>query len=179
MDQIKLEIQTLCNELIEGAKLTKGSILVLGCSTSEIMGGSIGKSPNEEAGHIVVQSVLSVVSERDVYLAVQGCEHINRALVVEQEVAHRYHLEVVNVVPSKHAGGSCCAAAYELFKAPVMVEHISAHAGIDIGDTAIGMHVKFVQVPFRSSIKAVGQAHVSCLRSRPKYIGGARASYQS
>jgi len=178
MDRIKLEIQTLCNELVEDAKLIKQNILVLGCSTSEIMGGTIGKSPNVEVGKIVVGTVLSILNEQNIYLAVQGCEHINRALVVEEEVAHQYNLEIVNVVPSKKAGGSCSAAAYELFKAPVMVEHIVAHAGIDIGDTAIGMHVKFVQVPFRSSVRLVGQAHVSCLKSRPKYIGGERAGYQ-
>ena len=177
MDRIKSEIQILCNELIEDAKLTKQDILVLGCSTSEIMGGTIGKSPNAEAGKIVIETILSILNERNIYLAVQGCEHINRALVVEKEVACKYNLEIVHVVPSKKAGGSCSAAAYELFQAPVMVEHIVAHAGIDIGDTAIGMHVKFVQVPFRSSIRAVGQAHVSCLKSRPKYIGGERAGY--
>ena len=110
-------------------------------------------------------------------MAVQGCEHLNRALVVERSVAKARHFEQVTVFPSLHAGGAGQIAAFEKFKDPVEVEHITAEAGMDIGDTSIGMHVKFVQVPVRTSVKQIGLAHTTYLRYRPKLIGGARAKY--
>ncbi len=170
-------IVTVCTELIESAALKPGQILVLGCSSSEINGGVIGKAPSAETGETVIDAVLHVTKKHGIYLAVQGCEHINRALVVEYEAAEKYGLEIVNVVPALNAGGSCSLAAYNKAENPVLVEHICAHAGIDIGDTSIGMHIKFVQIPFRPSIKQIGEAHVSCLKSRPKLIGGERARY--
>ncbi|EAC9500649.1 TIGR01440 family protein, partial [Listeria monocytogenes] len=114
---------------------------------------------------------------KNIHLAVQGCEHLNRALAVERKTAQLYHLEEVAVVPQLHAGGACSVAAFQLFDEPIEVEHIVAKAGIDIGDTAIGMHVKHVQIPIRPSIKTLGAAHVTALGSRPKYIGGPRAHY--
>jgi len=110
-------------------------------------------------------------------LAVQGCEHINRSLVVERQVAIDKNLEIVSVVPALHAGGAASIAAFKQFTDPVEVEHVVAQAGIDFGDTFIGMHVKFVQVPVRPSITELGSAHVTALRSRPKYVGGPRANY--
>ena len=112
-------------------------------------------------------------------MAVQGCEHINRSVVVERKVAEEKGFEIVAVVPAPHAGGACSVAAFDQFNEPVEVEHIVAQAGIDIGDTSIGMHVKFVQVPVRPSIKELGAAHVTALRSRPKYVGGPRATYEA
>lgn len=174
---ISQEAKTICEELIENADLCSGDILVLGYSSSEINGAQIGKASSNEVGFAVIDAILPIIREKGVYLAVQGCEHINRALVVEKKAANIYGLEIVNVVPSLNAGGACCSVAYERSENPGLVEHISAHAGIDIGDTFIGMHVRSVQVPVRVSIREIRGAHVTCLKSRPKLIGGERAQY--
>lgn len=164
-------------ELIEIAGLKRESILVLGCSTSEICGSQIGKGSSLEIGEAVVDGILPFLRGKGIYLAVQGCEHINRSLVIERSAAEKYGFEIVSVVPSLHAGGACAMAAYARAESPVMIEKIVADAGIDIGDTSIGMHVRFVQIPVRLSIREIGGAHVTCLRSRPKLIGGERARY--
>jgi len=177
MNEIKNQVTEIFREVIKEGKLEKGDIIVLGCSTSEILGAIIGKAGSADTGKDVVGAALEAVNMRGVFLAVQACEHINRALVVEKTCAKAYNLEQVNVRPIPAAGGSCAAAAYEIFENAVLVEHIQAHAGVDIGDTHIGMQVKFVQVPFRPTNKKVGHAHVTALTSRPKLIGGARAQY--
>jgi len=174
---IASQVREIFKEVITAGKLAAGDIVVLGCSTSEILGGQIGKAGSEETGQAVVAAALEAAREFDVFLAVQCCEHINRALVVEADCAKAYNLELVSVKPIPKAGGSCGFAAFKLFKNPVMAEHIKAHAGVDIGDTHIGMQIKFVQVPFRPSAKKVGEAHVTALTSRPKLIGGDRANY--
>ena len=152
---------------------SSGSIFVLGLSSSEVLGGHIGKNSSLEIGEVIVKTLLDGLSEQGIYLAVQGCEHLNRALVVERELAEKKDLEIVNVLPSLHAGGSGQLAAFKYMKDPVEVEFITAHAGLDIGDTAIGMHVKHVQIPIRPVLKEIGSAHVTALASRPKLIGGA------
>lgn len=180
MDLEKIREQTInaVSELIEKADLESGDILVLGGSTSEIMGGEIGKDSSLEIGQLVIGEVLKILDDKKINLAVQGCEHINRALVVEKEVAKANNLEIVSVIPALHAGGAMSLAAYQKMQNPVMVEHIVARAGIDIGDTEIGMHVKFVQVPLRLKEKHIGKARVTALKSRPKLIGGKRAIYK-
>ncbi len=177
LEQVKKDVKTGLTELLGQARLEAGDIVVLGCSTSEIQGQHIGKYPSVEVGRAVVSTMLSVLKTKKLHLAVQGCEHLNRALVVERQVAKDNQLEIVTVFPSEHAGGSCQIAAFEQMDDPVEVEHITAQAGMDIGDTSIGMHVKFVQIPVRTSIKEIGLAHTTYLRSRPKLIGGARAKY--
>lgn len=167
----------ITEEILAQADLKKGDTFVLGCTTSEIVGGVIGKNSSQEVGEWVVKTLKEILDPRGIYLAVQGCEHINRALVVERELAERKDWEIVTVKPVLHAGGSCSVAAFTYFSDPVEVEHITAQAGIDIGDTSIGMHVKHVQVPIRPSVKELGGAHVTALRSRPKFIGGPRAGY--
>ncbi|HLQ40354.1 MAG TPA: TIGR01440 family protein [Tetragenococcus sp.] len=176
--KLQTDLTTIANELITAAKLQKGDIFVLGCSTSEIMGQHIGKASDPDVGQTIIQCLKDILDKKQLYLAVQGCEHINRALVVERKFAQKKELELVAVKPALHAGGACSVAAFKLFEDPVEVEHITAQAGLDIGDTAIGMHIKHVQVPFRPSIKELGGAHVTALRSRPKYIGGPRAQYE-
>lgn len=166
-------------DILNEAHLKKDDIFVLGCSTSEITGGKIGKNPSQEIGEWVVSTLMNLLSSQGIYLAVQGCEHLNRALVVEKEVALKNQWEIVEVLPSLFAGGACSVAAFKYFKEPVEVEKIIAQAGIDIGDTFIGMHIKHVQVPIRPSIKELGSAHVTAVRSRPKFIGGPRASYRN
>ncbi|MDD7463302.1 MAG: TIGR01440 family protein [Anaerococcus sp.] len=178
LEEIRRESKLAIEELLAQSSLREGDIIVLGGSSSEVLGSHIGKNSSQEIGLAVVEEILRVVKENKLYLAVQGCEHINRALVVEREIAERKGFEIVSVVPALHAGGSMSMAAYKLMEDPVMIEHVVAQAGLDIGDTSIGMHVKFVQVPVRLSIKEIGKAHLTALRSRPKLIGGERAVYQ-
>lgn len=176
-ESLKTETQSLITEILDMAQTPKGQIFVLGLSSSEVLGGHIGKSSSQEVGEVIVKAILEVLDPRGIFLAVQGCEHLNRALVVEREVAEQFNLEVVNVLPSLHAGGSGQLAAFKYMCDPVEVEELVAHTGVDIGDTAIGMHIKRVQVPLRPSNRSLGQAHVTALTTRPKLIGGARALY--
>jgi len=171
------DLTQLTEEVLAQADLKAGDIFVLGCSTSEITGGVIGKNPSKEIGEWIISTLKQILDPKGIYLAVQGCEHLNRALVVERTLAEKKELEIVTVLPSLHAGGACSVAAFKFFDTPVEVESIVAQAGIDIGDTSIGMHIKHVQVPVRPTKKELGAAHVTALRSRPKYIGGPRASY--
>lgn len=176
-DKIKNDLQVIASDIIERSGIKKGQLFVLGLSSSEVIGGQIGKNSSLEVGELVVETLLELLNEKGIYLAVQGCEHLNRALVLEEEYALSHDLEVVNVLPSLHAGGSGQLAAFKFMKNPVEVEEIKAFAGLDIGDTSIGMHVKRVQVPLRPIKKELGYAHVTALASRPKLIGGARAQY--
>lgn len=169
--------QRVLNDFLPQAKLRSGQILVLGCSTSEVLGQHIGKGSSQEVAELLLPPLLQKVQERGLFLAVQGCEHINRALVVEEECVERYGLESVTVLPALKAGGAMSVQAYHSFKAPVMVERIQGHAGIDIGDTFIGMHLRPVVVPIRLELKEIGNAHLTMARTRPRLIGGSRAVY--
>lgn len=179
IDEIKKETKTILDAFLARVPFSPKDVFVLGISTSEIGGGQIGKDSNPALGKAVIEVVADTLRARDIFLAVQGCEHINRALVIEREAAERYGFEVVSVVPAIDAGGGGAVAWYELAKDPVVVEFIKARGGIDIGDTSIGMHVRHVQVPVRLPQTTIGRAHVTCLGSRPKLIGGARARYGS
>ncbi len=170
-------VERVLKELLQVADLKKGQILVVGCSTSEILGEKIGKASSEEMAEQVLNGIIPVLQENGIFLAVQACEHINRCLVVEEECAESYGLEVVTVVPHLKAGGGFATTAYRRFNRPVMVENIRAHAGIDIGDTFIGMHLKPVVIPIRSEVKQIGCAHLTMARTRPKLVGGERAKY--
>ncbi len=174
---IRKDIYQALEELLAVAKLKPEQIVVIGCSTSEILGERIGKASSLEVAKALLESILPLISKNKLFLAVQGCEHINRALVVEAKCVEKYNLEQVNVVPHIHAGGGFAAAVYASFKDPVMVENIRADAGMDIGDTFIGMHLKEVAVPIRSEIKNIGKAHLTMARTRTRYIGGERAKY--
>ncbi len=178
LQKLKEQTQTILADVLEKSVLSAGDIFVLGLSSSEVIGGHIGKNSSQEVGEVIVKTILDMLSERDLYLAVQGCEHVNRALVVERELAQKRNLEIVNVLPTLHAGGSGQLAAFKYMNDPVEVEFIMAQAGLDIGDTAIGMHVKHVQIPVRPILRELGEAHVTALASRPKLIGGACAAYQ-
>ena len=164
-------------ELVERAKLPKGALVVVGCSSSEIMGSNIGKASTPDAAEAVYSAVAPLLSERGLYLAAQCCEHLNRALIVERECAERFGYEPVCVIPQPKAGGSWATAAWKHMSDPVAVEHIRASAGLDIGGTLIGMHLKDVAVPLRLAVKQVGEAPVTAARTRPKLIGGRRAVY--
>ncbi|HCR3256087.1 TPA: TIGR01440 family protein [Enterococcus faecium] len=175
--ELKDQLTEIVNDILAEAHLKKGDLFVLGCSTSEVVGGHIGKNSSAEVGQWIIRTLKELLDPKEIALAVQGCEHLNRALVVERTVAEAKNFEIVSVVPALHAGGACSVAAFDQFNDPVEVEHVVGQAGIDIGDTSIGMHIKHVQVPVRPRLKTLGQAHVKALRSRPKYIGGPRANY--
>ncbi len=178
-DIIKQQLIEAVEALIKEARHSKqGDVFVLGCSSSEVLGLHIGKGSSQEIGSLIISTLMPLIRSRGFYLAVQGCEHINRSLVVERDVMLRDHLEEVNVVPALHAGGACSVAAYEQFEDPVMVEFIQGTLGMDIGDTEIGMHIKHVQRPVRLSTKHIGEARVTALMYRPKLIGGERALHQ-
>jgi len=162
-------------EAIEKSRLKRGNILVIGCSTSEITGSKIGTASAPEVASEVFSAFYSVAKEKGIFLAVQCCEHLNRAIVIEREAA--VALEEVNVIPRPKAGGSMAAEAYSVFENPAVVEEIRADAGIDIGSTLIGMHLKRVAVPLRLENNKIGEALVVAARTRPKFIGGVRAVY--
>ncbi len=164
-------------ELLAAAKLKKGDLLVVGCSSSEIGGSRIGSDSRPETAEAVFSAIHEVVKAGGVYLAAQCCEHLNRALVVEEAYAEAHDLEIVNAVPQPKAGGSFATAAYKGFENPALVEEVRADAGMDIGGTLIGMHMKRVAVPVRLSLDHIGEAILLAARTRPKYVGGARAVY--
>lgn len=177
LNDIENELEDILRTFLSEHPQKKGSIFVIGCSTSEVMGGTIGKNSNEEAGRVIFEKAFSILKKNGLYLACQCCEHLNRALVIEEDCAEKYNLEPVSVVPWIHGGGSFATAAYNGFKKPVVVEHIKANAGLDIGDTLIGMHLKDVAVPYHLNRK-LGSAHLLLAYTRPKYIGGERAKYK-
>lgn len=178
LDVIASEATEIAEELIETASMKEGQILVIGCSSSEIAAHAIGCYSSKEVGQTVFNALYKVARKHGIYLAAQCCEHLNRALIIEEEAAVRYGLEMVNVKPQLKAGGSFSTAAWNGFTSPCAVEKIQAHAGIDIGDTLIGMHLRSVAVPVRTKKNSIGSAHVVCARTRLKYIGGERAVYQ-
>lgn len=176
-DTIKAEAASAISELLERSGIKQGELLVIGCSSSEIIGEYIGKGSSPEAAREVVDTIMPLISEKGVFLAAQCCEHLNRALVIEREAAEKFGYDEVCVRPMPKAGGSFATAVYESMKDPVVVEHVKARAGLDIGSTLIGMHMKDVAVPLRLSTKAIGSAYVTAAYSRPKLIGGVRAHY--
>lgn len=176
-ETIRFQLKTAVRELIDTAELKKGQILVVGCSSSEIAARQIGSYSSEEIGQTVYEALMEELGPREIYLAAQCCEHLNRALIVEEAAAEKYGLEMVNVKPQLKAGGSFATAVYHGMTCPVAVEQIKAHAGMDIGDTLIGMHLRAVAVPVRVSVREIGSAHLTCAKTRLKYIGGERASY--
>lgn len=173
----KLQLEQLLLEMAEQTKLVPGTLFVVGCSTSEIAGKRIGTGGALEIGETLFKPLAAFAEKHRLYLAFQGCEHINRALTMERRTAEKFNLDPVSVIPVVHAGGSMSAYAFSHLKDPVVVESIRANAGIDIGQTLIGMHLKSVAVPIRTSIKKIGDANVTIATTRPKLIGGERATY--
>ena len=172
---LSLECKTAIEELIEKSHLKSGDIVIVGCSTSEVLGSKLGTNSSPDTAKILFESIYSVLKDKGIYIAAQCCEHLNRAVIVEREAVP--FAEYVNVVPQPKAGGSFATEAYKHFACPVAVEEIKADAGIDIGLTLIGMHLKKVAVPVRLSVKTIGEAIVCAARTRPKFIGGERACY--
>ena len=177
-ESIKTQANALIEEFLRKTDAKEGSLLIIGCSTSEILGETIGTHSAYEAAEALFFGIYPVLKERGIRLAAQCCEHLNRALVVERSTAISLGYEPVCVVPKPKAGGSFATACYENFSEPIVVEHIRADLGIDIGGTLIGMHLKEVAVPLRLEHHVIGKANIICAYTRPKLIGGARAVYE-
>lgn len=175
LNEIKEAAKNAASEIIEKAKLTEGSILVVGCSTSEVMGSKIGTDSNYETATAIYEGIAEICRIKGIFIAAQCCEHLNRAIIIEKRAIG--NVPYCNVVPQPKAGGSFATNAYKHFECPVAVEHIKADAGIDIGFTLIGMHLKEVAVPVRLTNNKIGEATVIAARTRAKFIGGARAIY--
>lgn len=176
-EAIRREARDAMAELLERANLRPGALVVVGCSSSEIMGSNIGKGSTPKAAEAVYEAIAPLLAERGLYLAAQCCEHLNRALIIEREAAEKFGYEPVCVIPQPKAGGSFATAAWGHMADPVAVERVRAAAGLDIGSTLIGMHLREVAVPLRLAVKRVGEAPVTAARTRPKLIGGRRAVY--
>ncbi|NCB42582.1 MAG: TIGR01440 family protein [Clostridia bacterium] len=177
-EELKKNAAAAAREIMEIGKLQEGDILVVGCSSSEVVGKKIGSDSNEDVAKSLFWGIWEEAKKRNVYLVAQCCEHLNRALIMEAAAAKAYGLGHVNVVPQKKAGGSFATAAYAAFEHPVAVEEMHcAKAGLDIGNTLIGMHMDKVCVPVRLSVNKLGEANLVACRVRPKFIGGERALY--
>ena len=176
-NQIMNEARRAVCELLELAACRENDIFVVGCSSSEVMGQKIGTHSSEETAEAIFDGIYPVLKKHGIFLAAQCCEHLNRSLILERQAAEYYRLPICNVVPQPKAGGSFATAAYAAFEKPVAVEAIQAAAGMALGDTLIGMHLRPVAVPVRLSVKRIGEANLVCARTRPKFIGGERAHY--
>jgi uncharacterized protein (TIGR01440 family) len=178
IEQWEAELNSILTDFNDQVQLKKGQVLVVGCSTSEIIGQRIGTAGTEEVAAMVFRQLRDFQVKTGIQLAFQCCEHLNRAIVVERATAEQRDLDEVTVIPVRTAGGAMAAHAYQNLEDAVVVEFIKADAGIDIGDTLIGMHMKHVAVPVRVPQKSIGHAHVTMAKTRPKLIGGARAVYE-
>ncbi|GGE81939.1 TIGR01440 family protein [Priestia taiwanensis] len=177
LEQLKGQLSEILADFNRQAPLEQGDIFVVGCSTSEVIGQLIGTCGTMEVAELIFTELKSYADSKDIRLAFQCCEHLNRALVVEKDTAKAYQLESVTVTPVRSAGGALPTYAYHNMENPVVVEFVKAAGGIDIGDTFIGMHLKHVAVPVRTTTKQLGHAHVTLARTRSKLIGGERAVY--
>ena len=178
LKDIELQTKEAVLEVLEQAKLQMGDVFVIGCSTSEVGGEKIGSAASMDIADAIYRGAHAALQPRGIFLAAQCCEHLNRAIILEREAAEAYGWEPVNVLPQPKAGGSFATTCWQNFAEPVAVEHIRAHAGMDIGGTLIGMHLREVAVPVRIAQKTIGEAIVLCARTRLKFIGGVRAHYQ-
>ncbi len=175
MDLLTTQVRAMMEEFGGKAGLKAGDILVVGCSTSEVIGAKIGTNSSPEVAKLLFEGIYGYTQQHGVYLAAQCCEHLNRAIIIERQAAAQG--EIVNVIPQPKAGGSFATQAYAHFTDPVALEEIKADAGIDIGCTLIGMHLKKVAVPLRLENNTIGEALVIAARTRPKFVGGVRAIY--
>ncbi|WP_058308704.1 TIGR01440 family protein [Gracilibacillus massiliensis] len=177
LDQWALDLRAIVDEWISHDYLSEGDLFVVGCSTSEVAGERIGTAGSEEVAAMIFQELRRLQEQTGIHLCFQSCEHINRAIVLEKKVMHEHKLDQVSVMPVRKAGGSMAAYAYQHLDNAVVVENIQADAGIDIGETMIGMQLKPVAVPLRFEKRYIGHARTSQARTRPKLIGGPRAVY--
>lgn len=178
LQQLAQDMTNLLADFLPRAQLKPGQILVFGCSTSEVLGHHIGKDSSVDVARAIFPPLEQLARQEGLFLAIQCCEHLNRALVMSRECLERYALVEVSAVPQPTAGGSFAAIAYASFPDPVLAENVQGHAAIDIGDTFVGMHLRPVAVPLRLKTSELGKAHLTAARTRPKLIGGERAVYK-
>jgi uncharacterized protein (TIGR01440 family) len=178
IQQLTQDMTKILNEFLPRAQLRPGQILVVGCSTSEVSGHHIGKESSVDVARAIFPPLEQLAGKEGLFLAIQCCEHLNRALVMSRECLERYNLVEVSAVPQPTAGGSFAAIAYSSLPDPVLAESVQGHAAIDIGDTFVGMHMRPVAVPLRLNVSELGQAHLTAARTRPRLIGGERAVYK-
>lgn len=176
-EELTQQAKTAVLEIIEQAKIGRGSIFVVGCSSSTVKGENYGTASSMEIAQAIFDGIYPELKSRGIFLAAQCCEHLNRAIITEREAAEKLREPEVDVIPQPKAGGSFATITYNTLENPVAVEHIKADAGIDIGGVLIGMHLKEVAVPLVISVKNIGKAHITSARTRPKFIGGERAHY--
>ena len=176
-EEITEKAKKIIVDILNQSKLKKGDIFLVGCSTSTIFGEAYGKSSSMDAARALFDGIYPELVSRGIYIAVQCCEHLNRAVIIPREAAEKLRLDSVNVVPQPKAGGSFATVTYERIERPVAVEHIKADAGMDIGGVLIGMHLREVAVPLNLKENMIGRAHITAARTRPKFIGGERAHY--
>lgn len=177
VEQVERESAQAARQLAEAAHLRRGQIVVIGCSTSEVVGRQVGSWSTPEVADAIFRGLNSVFAPMGVYMAAQCCEHLNRSIVIEREAAKANGYQIVSAIPQPHAGGSWATNCWQRFNDPVLVEEVRAAAGMDIGGTLIGMHLRRVAVPVRLSMDHIGQAILLCARTRPPFIGGSRAVY--
>ncbi len=177
LHDLKDQWEHILQDFAKAIDLEAGQLVVIGCSTSEVLGKRIGKESSKEVAEVLINPLLNWSDRHGVYLAFQCCEHLNRVLIVERDCVSKFGLEPVIVVPSLAAGGALSLVAWENLSTPTAVESVKAHAGIDIGDTLIGMHLRPVVVPVRIDVSSLGNAHLTLAKTRAKYIGGPRAVY--
>jgi uncharacterized protein (TIGR01440 family) len=180
MHTLTEQVSTIVEELIQAGKLQPGQLIVIGASTSEVIGEHIGKHGSIDVAEALFAGINTTRKKHGLAIAFQCCEHLNRALVVEREWLDKHPQFVeVSAIPVPKAGGSMAAYAFRHLDQPVLIESVQAHAAIDIGDTLIGMHLKSVAVPFRPSVRTLGSAHITTAYTRPKLVGGERAVYKA
>ena len=175
--EITKQANLAIKELLQTAKLKKGDVFIVGCSSSEICGSRLGTNSSLETAQAGFKGIYPILEEQGVFLAAQCCEHLNRVLIIEEAAAQANGFTIVNAIPQPKAGGSFATTAYQNFVHPVAVEQVAAAAGMDIGGVLIGMHLRPTVVPVRLSIRKIGQAPLICARTRPKFVGGERAVY--
>ena len=174
----EIQLTGILESFLKQVELKPGNLVVLGCSTSEVIGAKIGTAGSFEVAEMIFRVLTDYQEKFGFTLAFQCCEHLNRSIVLERETARERQLEEVSVIPVRNAGGAMATYAFEHMKDPIVVETVKADAGIDIGETLIGMHLKHVAVPIRTEQKTIGGAHVTLAKTRPKLIGGPRAVYE-
>lgn len=177
-EEINRVLDAAVEALVQAGRMAPGSMIVLGCSTSEVAGARIGKGSVPELGEIIARAMLDACHKRGLSAAFQCCEHLNRAIVMEQDALDQRRLMQVRAIPQPKAGGSVPAAAWKMLKSPALAMSVQAEAGIDIGDTLVGMHIRPVAVPLRMEYGSVGHANLVMAYSRLPYIGGSRAVYE-
>lgn len=179
LKRIKEDAEKAVTELLEAAGLEKGDIFIVGCSSSEIIGSNPGSKSSPEIAQAAFDGIYPILKQKGIYIAAQCCEHLNRAIVIEKSAAKDYRLEIVNVIPQPKAGGSFATCTYNALETPVVVDTVQANAGIDIGGVLIGMHLKRTAVPVPLKNNTIGQARIIAARTRPRFVGGERAVYNT